>query len=166
VRINSYGGSAAASDIMRHELEQFKARTRLPLIALWILLGALFALGFYQAFAWAIQDDDTAFVRGMVIHHQLPPPTLDKAAYDRLMYKLANYPSTVSTSSPQAASTTHALAQPRKMYCLKSRSQTALVPFPRLPEPIIIESSGWRSLVSAVRALSTVSSKCLGQLIT
>jgi protease-4 len=33
VRINSYGGSAAASDIMRHELEQFKARTRLPVVA-------------------------------------------------------------------------------------------------------------------------------------
>ena len=33
VRINSYGGSAAASDIMRHELEQFKLRTRLPVVA-------------------------------------------------------------------------------------------------------------------------------------
>jgi protease IV len=33
VRINSYGGSAAASDIMRHELEQFKGRTRLPVVA-------------------------------------------------------------------------------------------------------------------------------------
>jgi protease-4 len=33
VRINSYGGSAAASDIMRHELEQFKIRTHLPVVA-------------------------------------------------------------------------------------------------------------------------------------
>jgi protease IV len=33
VRINSYGGSAAASDIMRHELEQFKLRTHLPVVA-------------------------------------------------------------------------------------------------------------------------------------
>jgi protease-4 len=33
VRINSYGGSVGASDIMRYELEQFKARTHLPIVA-------------------------------------------------------------------------------------------------------------------------------------
>lgn len=82
-----------------------EARTRLPLIAIWLLLAALLALGFYYTFAWAIQSDDTEFVRGMVIHHKPPPPTLDKAQYDKLMYKLANYP-VVGTST---ASTTPAL---------------------------------------------------------
>ncbi len=33
IRINSYGGSVGASDIMRHELEQFKSRTNLPIVA-------------------------------------------------------------------------------------------------------------------------------------
>jgi protease IV len=33
VRINSYGGGVGASDIMRHELELFKARTNLPVVA-------------------------------------------------------------------------------------------------------------------------------------
>jgi hypothetical protein len=85
-----------------------EARTRFALIAIWILLGALFALGFYYTFSWALADDDAQFVRGMVIHHQPPPPTLDKHLYDRLMYKLANYPAastTVSTSTSLASTT-------------------------------------------------------------
>src|SRR5262245_20876676 len=33
LRINSYGGGVAASDMMRHDLEQFKNRTHLPVVA-------------------------------------------------------------------------------------------------------------------------------------
>ena len=33
VRINSYGGGVCATDIMRHDLELFKARTRVPVVA-------------------------------------------------------------------------------------------------------------------------------------
>jgi len=78
-------------------------RTRVPLILIWILMGALFALGFYYAFSSALADDDSRFVRGMVIHHPPPPPTLDKALYDKLMYKLANYPVASSTASSTPA---------------------------------------------------------------
>lgn len=110
-----------------------EARTRLWLIALWIFFGVLFALGFYYAFAWAIQDDDAEFVRGMVIHHPPPPPTLDKVAYDKLMYKLANYPlvgtstATSTINIPTASST-----KPWPVRTAPYPKYGALLPFNRI----------------------------------
>jgi hypothetical protein len=87
-------------------------KTRIPLVALWIVFGILFALGFYYAFGWALEDESSEYVRGMEIKHAPPPPVLDKADYDRRMYILANYPdiatSTYATTSPKVASSTRA----------------------------------------------------------
>ncbi len=106
--------------------------TRLPLIALWILLGALFVLFFYYTFRWALEDSDAQYVRGMVIHHQPPPPVLDKALYDQLMYKLANYSdvatSTYATTSPTIASSTRAWPVARAPY----PKVGAILPFYRI----------------------------------
>jgi protease IV len=49
VRINTPGGGVTASDIMRHDLEQFKQRTRLPVIACLMDVGA--GGGYYIATA-------------------------------------------------------------------------------------------------------------------
>jgi protease-4 len=40
VRINSYGGSVYATDTMRHELEMFKSRTHIPVVACILDTGA------------------------------------------------------------------------------------------------------------------------------
>jgi hypothetical protein len=109
------------------------AQTRLPLIAIWILLASLFALGFYYTFSWALRSEDTQFVRGMVINHKPPPPTLDKGEYDRLMYELANYP-VVGTST---ASTTKVLSiasstKPWPVSTAPYPKYGALLPFNRI----------------------------------
>jgi protease-4 len=49
VRINSYGGGVAASDMMRRDLEQFKNRTHLPVVA--SLLGTATGGAYYIATA-------------------------------------------------------------------------------------------------------------------
>ena len=49
IRINSYGGGVAASDIMRHDLEMFKSRTGLPVVA--SLLDTAAGGGYYIATA-------------------------------------------------------------------------------------------------------------------
>jgi hypothetical protein len=90
-----------------------KAQTRVPLVILWVLFAALFLLGFYYAFGWALQDESSEYVRGKeILHTQPPPPVLDKKEYDRRLFVLANYPdaatSTYATSSPKAASSTRA----------------------------------------------------------
>src|SRR6185436_11372249 len=95
---------------MAQRAKEKDARTRVPLVLLWILLAALFLLGFYYAFGWALQDESAEYVRGMVIKHAPPPPVLDKADYDKRMYVLANNPgvasTTYATTSPKVASST------------------------------------------------------------
>jgi protease-4 len=49
VRINSPGGGVTASDIMRHDLEQFKENTRMPVVACLMDVGA--GGGYYLATA-------------------------------------------------------------------------------------------------------------------
>ncbi len=49
VRINSPGGGVTASDIMRHDLEQFKNNTRFPVVACLMDIGA--GGGYYVATA-------------------------------------------------------------------------------------------------------------------
>ena len=109
-----------------------EARTRLPLIAIWILLGALFALGFYYAFVLAVHDADAEFVRGMVIQHKPPPPTLDKALYDRLMYKLANYPDVASTTYATTSPTIASSTRPYPVRTAAYPEYGALLPFNRI----------------------------------
>jgi len=109
------------------------ARTRLPLIAIWILLGALFALGFYYTFSSALADEDSSFVRGMVIHHDPPPPILDKALYDKLMYKLANYPVVgTSTASTSPALSIASSTRPWPVKTAPYPNVGAILPFNRI----------------------------------
>ena len=84
-----------------------KAQTRLPLVLLWLLLAALFLMAFFYVIQFALETENTQYVRGMVIKHRPPPPpppVLDKVEYDKRIYALANYP-VVGTSTVAASST-------------------------------------------------------------
>jgi hypothetical protein len=101
------------------------AQTQVPRLVLWCLLAALFILGFLYVLRIGFPDENSQFVRGMVIKHAPPPPTLDKVDYTKRMLALSQVP--ISTTTPAT------LAELEGMIA----SSTKLWPVKNLPYPKI-----------------------------
>jgi hypothetical protein len=119
---------------MGEKVRREKARTRVPLIFFWVLFAALFAAAFYYAFVWALTNEDTTYVRGMVIKHAPPPPQLDKLAYNVRMLRVAGY-AIATTSTSTVFELEHMIASSSASWPVKNLPYPkvgALLPFYRI----------------------------------
>lgn len=101
------------------------ARTRVPLVLLWVAFGGLFLLGFFYVLQFALEDESAQYVRGMTIDHKPPPPTLDKADYDRRMLRLAGF-QIASSSTSTVSELEHMIASSTSIWPVKN------LPYPKL----------------------------------